>query len=154
MVGELTTHFRTGILVVGLGCSLGVRAFDPWPRHVINRVWVKVRRTTRNRNAGFGPCHLPGQDILGTYFWPTAKPLGKSWVPFSFARSPKASSGRACATGQDVKVLPSLWTVKFADDPCQRREKMGGDVDTEARAHTTTCSWAHVDAACFAFHCC
>ena len=30
-IGEFTTHFSLPILVVGLGCSLGVRGFDPWP---------------------------------------------------------------------------------------------------------------------------
>ena len=29
-VGEFTTHFRT-FFSRGLGCSLGVRDFDPWP---------------------------------------------------------------------------------------------------------------------------
>ena len=31
LVGEFTTHFRLPILVVGLGCSLKLRAFEPWP---------------------------------------------------------------------------------------------------------------------------
>ena len=30
-IGEFTTLIFEPILVVGLGCSLGVRAFDPWP---------------------------------------------------------------------------------------------------------------------------
>ena len=30
-IGEFTTHFRLPILVVGLGCSLGVWDFCPWP---------------------------------------------------------------------------------------------------------------------------
>ena len=30
-LGEFTTHFRLPILMVGLGCSLQLRAFDPWP---------------------------------------------------------------------------------------------------------------------------
>ena len=43
-VGEFTTHFGT-YFCGGLGCSLGVRDFDPWPFRCLGIRNVNIRRT-------------------------------------------------------------------------------------------------------------
>ena len=72
LVGEFTTHFRT-YFSWGLRCSLGVRAFDPWPCYFSMSVWSF---------SIWGPFHGQFQGVL----WPwLSKPF---WDPILVGRSP------------------------------------------------------------------
>ena len=54
------------ILVVGLGCSLGVRDFDPWP----TRYLYQHQEMAVDENRSGIPCWLVGEFTthVGTYF--------------------------------------------------------------------------------------